>query len=117
MTDKERQLIEEYLPGEPDPSLQEGEYYYLQSTSGGDRVIRVFPLDILPHRDGVEYGIYQQKGGRLVWVDSGWGDRSRGVHFYDLYDNKEDCKNRTHYFLDEWEALRRKQREERDRCG
>ena len=107
MTDRERQIIADYLPNPPDPDLQEGEYYYLQSTMGGDRVIRVFPLDILPHKDGTEYGIYQQKGGRLVRVDSGWGDPSRGVRFHDLYDNRQDCKDRTHYFMDEWEEYRK----------
>lgn len=111
MTEKEKQMIEAYLPGEPDPELREGEYYYLQSTMGGDRVIRVFPLDILPHKDGTEYGIYQEKGGKLVWVDVGWGDRNRGVRFGYLYDNKDDCRNNTHYFLDEWETLRKAQRE------
>lgn len=114
MTERERQMIAEYLPGEPDPKLRDGEYYYLQSTMGGERVIKVFPLDILPYHDGTEYGIYQEKGNRMVWIDSGWGDPSRGVRFHDLYDNKEDCKNRTHYFMDEWEKLRELQQEERD---
>ena len=112
MTERERELIENYLPNPPDPGLQDGEYYYLQSTMGGERVIRVFALDILPHKDGVEYGIYQQKGSRLVRVNSGWGDPTRGVRKHDLYDNKQDCIDRTHYFMDEWEDLRETQRKE-----
>lgn len=113
LTEREQQMIADYLPGDPDPTLRDGEYYYCQSTMGGERVIKVFPLDILPHREGVEYGIYQDKGGKLIWIDSGWGDRNRGVRFHDLYDNKDDCKNHTHFFLDEWEELRRRQKEER----
>lgn len=113
MTERERQEIEAYLPGTPDPTLEAGEYYYLQSTTGGDRVIRVFALDVLPHKDGTEYGIYQQRGGRLVWVDDGgWGDPTRGARMHDLYDNKEDCRNRSHWFMDDWERLRAIQREE-----
>ena len=107
-------MIEEYLPGEPDPELEDGEYYYLQSTMGGDRVIKVFPLDVLPHHDGTEYGLYQKKGNQLVWVDVGWGDRTRGTRFGNLYDNKEDCRNATHYFEDNWESLRKAQREENE---
>lgn len=112
MTDREREMIREYLPHPPDPGLEPGEYYYLQSTMGGERVIRVFPLDVLPHKDGTEYGIYQQKGNRLIRVDSGWDDPCRGVRMHDLYDNKEDCKAGTHYFMDDWERLREAQRKE-----
>ena len=110
MTDRQKLMISEYLPGDPDPDLEEGQYYFRQN----DRVIKVWPLDVLPHRDGIEYGLYQQRAGRMVWIDSsGWGDRSRGVHFGYLYDNKEDCKNMTHDWVDEWEQLRKVQMNER----
>lgn len=109
MTDRERQMIEEYLPNPPDPTLGDGEYYYLQN----ERVIRVYPLDILPNKDGGTcYGIYTKRGGRLVRVDDGYGDPFHGVYFYDLYDNKEDCRNRTHWFCEEWERLRELQQKE-----
>lgn len=39
MTDRERQMIAEYLPHPPDPELQDGEYYYLQSTMGGEAAV------------------------------------------------------------------------------
>ena len=112
MDKKTRDLIADIIPGEPDPTLEPGEYYYLQETMGGPRVLRVFALEILPHRDGTEYGIYTRRGVQLVRVDSGWGDPSRGVHMHDLYDNKDDCRARTHYFYDEWERIREIQREE-----
>lgn len=117
MTEQERMDIEYYIPGEPDPSLEDGEYYYLQCTTGGERVIRVWPLDILPHKDGNQYGIYQRKGGRFVWVDVGYGDRNHGCRKGDLYDNKEDCRNQTHCGVSWWESLRKKQRDENDRAA
>ena len=54
MDDRTRQMIEAYLPHPRDPALERGAYYYRQETSGGERVIRVYPLDILPHRDGMD---------------------------------------------------------------
>lgn len=106
--ERTRRMIEAYLPHPRDASLEPGEYYYLRETLRGPRVIRVFALDILPHRDGTEYGLYQNRGGRLVWVDTrGDGDRSRGAHMYELYDNREDCRDRTHVCYDGWEDLRR----------
>lgn len=113
MDDRTRRMIEAYIPHPRDPSLQEGEYFYCRETMGGPRIIRVFALDILPHKDGTEYGIYQSRGGRLMWVDTrGDGDPSRGVHMYELYDNKEDCRDRTHNVFDDWEWLREQQQKE-----
>ena len=57
--ERTRQMIEMYLPNPPDPELNDGEYYYLQSTMKGEQVIKVYPLDIFPVRDGTEYGIAQ----------------------------------------------------------
>ena len=112
MTEQERRDIEYYLPGDPDPMLDEGEYYYLQNLSGTERVIRVFPLDIFPTKHGTQYGLYRRKGGRLVWVETGWGDRTHGVSMGDLYDNKEDCRNQTHGGCSWWQQLRKIQRGE-----
>lgn len=110
MDERTRRMIEAYLPHPRDPALQQGEYFFKRETMGGPRIIRVFALDILPHRDGTEYGIYQDRGGRLVRVDArGDGDPSRGVHMYELYDNREDCRDGTHICFDEWEDLRRLQ--------
>ena len=114
MDDRIRRMIESYLPHPRDPSLQDGEYFFRRETEKGPRIIRVFALDILPLRDGTEYGIYQSRGGRLVRVDArGDGDPNRGVYMHDLYDNKEDCRDSTHYMYDEWENLRQVEQEER----
>ena len=41
--ERTRQMIEMYLPNPPDPELNDGEYYYLQSTMKGEQVIKVYP--------------------------------------------------------------------------
>ena len=115
MDERTRRWIEAYLPNPPDETLESGEFYYCQYTTRGTRIIRVFALDILPLRDGTEYGIYQRRGGNLVRVDArGDGDPHRGVHMGELYDNKQDCRDRTHSVFDGWEDLRRIQKDEHD---
>ena len=115
MDDRTRQMIEAYIPNPPDPSLEMSEYFYCRSTSSGDKIIRVFALDILPHRDGVEYGLYQKRGGRLCRIDTrGDGDRSRGAPMSALYDNYQDCKDQNHYMYERWEWLRERQQAEQE---
>lgn len=108
--ERTKQMIDYYLPNPPDPDLGDNEYYWLQEGMSS-RVIRVMALDIFPVRDGTEYGIYTKRGGRLVRLDAGYGDPFRGVRMHDLYDNKIDCRNREHSTCDEWEQLRKIQRE------
>lgn len=114
MTDRERLMIQEYLPNPPDLTLGCEEFYYRQSTMKGEQVIKVQVINIFPgtlHGD-MEYGIYQVFGNSLRWVDTGWGDRNRGCHRSELYDNKEDCRNQTHMWCENWEHLRKLQQEE-----
>ena len=110
MTDRERQMIEYYIPHPRDPELEDGEYYYLQYTSSGERVIKVVPLDVLPYDDGTEYGIYQKRGTQYRRIDAGYDDPLRGVRMHDLYDNRQDCRDQTHMSWDHWEELRRLQK-------
>lgn len=112
--ERTRRMIEEYLPSPPDRSLGFMEYYYRQCTMGGERVIRVTVKNIFPSEqdDGLEYDIYQKKGSDYVRIDSGWNNPFRGVRMSDLYDNKEDCRNQTHPWADNWEELRQMQQEE-----
>ena len=111
LDERTRKMIEYYLPNPPDPSLEDGEYYWLQEGMTA-RVLRVFALDIWPMKDGTEYGLYMRRGGRLVRVDAGYGDPFRGARKHDLYDNRQDCKDHTHNFCDEWEDLREIQKRE-----
>ena len=113
MDERTARMIAEYLPNPPDPTLDVSEYYFLQNNTGRERVIRVYALDCFPHKDYVGYGCYQQRGGRLVHVDDGWGgDPFHGIYMHQLYDNKEDCRNQTHSWFDRWEQLRDIQRKE-----
>ena len=115
MDDRTRQQIEMYLPHDPDPDLDFMEFYWLQWTAAeSPRVIRVYALDVLPAKDGTEYGIYQKKGGRLVHIDAGYGNPLRGVRMSDLYDNKEDCREQSHCGIDWWLELREEQRKEQE---
>lgn len=108
MTDRERLMIQEYLPNPPDPTLEFDEFYFLQN----NRVIRVYALDCFPHKDDTCYGLYTKRGSRLVRVDEGWGDPFHGAYRHELYDNKEDCRNQTHSWFDRWEELRELQQKE-----
>ena len=106
MTDRERKMIEGYLPSPPDPTLDMCEYYILDNN---DRVQRVFIRHINPGElDSVNvYGVhYSATGNRFG------GDDYGKTHKWDLYDNAEDCRNRTHMCYDGWERLRDLQREE-----
>lgn len=111
MTDHERKMIEAYIPHEPDPDLEDGEYYVMDT---GGRVQKVRVTDILPGRLGEEetYGVVQVSSGRRI--DAGYGDFLKGFPLSDLYDNKQDCKDHTHGCYSGWEYLRKLQEEERD---
>lgn len=113
--ERTRQMIEMCLPNLPDPDLDFEEFYYRQSTMKGEQVIRVKVMAIFPGsvHDEIEYSIYQVWGDGLRWVDVGWNDPFRGCHRSDLYDNKQDCKDQTHYFYSDWERLREIQKSER----
>ena len=102
MTEREKQLIEYYLPNPRDPELKKNEYYV---RDGAGRVRRVNIRDIWPHIDGAqEYGVYEVGTGRRI--DAGYGDPFRGFRMGELYDNREDCRNHEHDMCDEWERLR-----------
>lgn len=110
MTDRERQLIEAYIPSPPDPELEFGEYYLLYYGKNGERVRKVYATGIFPHEEGTEYDVYDCR--TKARVDSGWNDRFRGWRMRDLYDNKTDCKDQSHYMYDAWEDLRKIQKKE-----
>ena len=105
LTEREKQLIAAYIPSPPDPELGFNEYYILDDY---DRVQKVYICDINPGpcNEGLVYGVrYSATGNRFG------GDDYGQTPMYRLYDNKTDCRNRTHV-IDYWEDLRRKQQEE-----
>lgn len=105
MTEREKQLIEAYIPSPKDTSLGVFEYY-AQDSSG--RVQRVEIVEILPYRETTYYSIVQVKTRKRI---RGWREYE-AFAMGDLYDNKEDCKNDTHLGYDYWENLRKIQERE-----
>lgn len=115
MTDRERQLIESYIPGQRDPELDFDEYYVLDAR---DRPVKVRIVNIAPRGDRTVYQV-ETPAGRLVhgcWETDtetwggGWYAKAH------LYDNKDDCRSSTHLMYDEWERLRETQRKEQGQC-
>ena len=108
MTDREKLMIETYLPHPKDPALGWDEYY-VQDTAG--RVQHVRLTDVFPGKPGqeIEYGVRRVSDNR--YIDCGLGD-FRGFTMADLYDNKQDCKDRTHGGYSFWEHLRHVQKVE-----
>lgn len=107
MTDRERQLIEAYLPHPRDPELRDGEYYVKDSAF---RVRKVWIRDILPHDDTLTYGVYEVSTGNRI--DAGYCSEWIGHRMGALYDNRQDCKDWTHEMYDGWEHLRALQQKE-----
>lgn len=106
MTDRQRQMIEAYIPGEPDPTLDFGEYYMLDSA---DRVIRVRAYSIATGDNEAEIREVITAGARPHPVYNASGEYSRLPGWYymrALYDNKQDCRDQTHMIYDGWERLR-----------
>ena len=76
MTDRQRQLIDAYLPNPPDPTLGDEEFYVLDTA---DRVRRVQVREILPRGwEEVTYGVYEVSTGNRI--DAGWGNPWVGFH-------------------------------------
>lgn len=104
MTERERRMIEGYLPSPPDESLGDFEYY----VKSNERVYKVEIANIFPFDEATLYGVVTVN--KRVPV-RGW--RELGAFaMCDLYDNKEDCRNDTHPVYDNWEYLRKIQKEE-----
>lgn len=106
LTDREKQLIEAYIPSPRDTSLTEFEYY-VEDMSG--TIQRVEITDILPRID---------KDTIYLVVQTNTRRRVKGCQEYDgftmsyLYDNKKDCKDGTHNCFPYWERLREIQTKE-----
>ena len=105
MTDLEKRMIEAYLPHERDPELEEDEYFVLDQ---GGRVQRVFVADIFhgEMHGPCTYGVYTVKGSRHVKSSWDYG----AFYKHELYDNRQDCRDRAHLLYDGWEELRKIQK-------
>ena len=111
MTDKQRQMIADYLPHPRDPELAFGEYYVKDTA---DRVRKARITTILPGElfEDNTYLVREVSTGKRI--DAGYGDDWHGFTKAKLYDNKQDCKDETHYFYSDWEDLRELQMKEQE---
>ncbi len=100
MTDRERLMVSVYIPSPRDPDLPDGEYYI---TDSNERIQRVYISDINPGKmnESTVYGVRYASSGKRYG-----GDEYGNTHMWDLYDNKTDCRNRTHPCYDGWEYMR-----------
>ena len=108
MTEREKAMIEAYLPNPRDPELGDDEYYVLD-TAG--KVRRVYVSSICPCGEyDTTYGCNEVSTNRRI--DAGWGSWYTGFKRSNMYDNKIDCRNQTHFMYDNWEKLRELQAKE-----
>lgn len=105
MTDRQRQMIEAYLPHERDESLDWDEYYVKDTA---ERIQKVHIFEICPCGEETHYGVRTDSGKTIRCFTS--DGRFAKRH---MYDNKIDCKNETHFMFDNWEKLRELQINER----
>ena len=112
MTDRQRQMIEAYIPSPPDPELEFGEYYMCDSA---DRVIKVRACSIATGDNDAEIREVITVGNNPHHVYNAMGEYGRIAGWYymrALYDNKKDCRDWSHLMYDRWEELRRIQKKE-----
>ena len=105
MTEKQKRMINAYLPNPPDPSLVQGEYYVLDTA---DRPIKVRIATIAPKGESTIYQVFTPSGRMVHGSYECDGDLLGGSWYCmsALYDNKQDCKDCTHLLYDSWEELR-----------
>lgn len=107
MTDREKQLIDAYIPSPRDPELDVFDYYVKDTA---DRIFKVHIAGIYPTGglDGENhYSVFTERGKRITdFTEDG------NFPMRHLYDNKQDCRDETHNWYNDWEALRELQRKE-----
>lgn len=111
MTDRQKQLIEGYLPTPRDPELEMNEYYVLDQR---DRPTKVMIVGIAPKDEETIYQVITTTAGRSVhgpYEVAGYFGES-WYYMGSLYDNKEDCRACIHSWYHGWEKLRELQRKE-----
>ena len=107
LTEYQQRLINGYIPSPRDETLDPMEYYYIPD-NGSEKCFKVYITDIYSTKDGTLYGCrYSSNGNRVHnWLPYD------GIPKRDLYDNKQDCRDRTHSMQDDWEYLRELQQKE-----
>lgn len=107
MTEKEKELIEDYIPNKRDESLEEDEYYVL---TANDTVQKGIVRDIAFNARGEDiFRLWNSRGVVHSWASDNMGYVTKRH----MYDNKQDCKDNTHFAYDDWEKLREIQKQEK----
>ena len=112
MTDRQKKLIEAYMPNPRDQELGPTEYY-VEDIRG--RAVKVHVQSIGINHDGATIYHVRTDSGRLVHGPYETEPELFGGGWYtmsNLYDNKTDCVNSAHIMCDEWEELRQLQLKE-----
>lgn len=100
MTEIEKELIETYIPHKRDKNLEEYEYYIL---TANDTVQKGVVRDIAFNARGEDlFCLWNGRGVVRSWASNNMGYVTKRH----LYDNKQDCKDQTHFAYDDWEKLR-----------
>ena len=99
MTKEERKAV--ILPHDRDPELGFDEYY-VEDAYG--KIQKGWVTSIAPCDQDTMYRVVNGRG----VINSGYGMGYTEGWFYKgmMYDNKEDCRNRTHTWHHYWEDLR-----------
>lgn len=100
MTEREKQLIEGYIPSPRDTTLKDFEYY-VKDLNG--RVQKVEITDILPFGETTLYRVVQADTRKQIKNFRKYD----AFLMCDMYDNKTDCRDNTHIAYDNWEYLRK----------
>lgn len=109
MTEREKELIEAYIPNKRDESLEEDEYYVL---TVNDTIQKGVVRDLAFNARGED--LFRLRNNRGI-VHSWASDNMGFVTKRHLYDNKQDCKDQSHFAYDDWEELRKIQIESNGR--
>lgn len=108
MTDRQREMIEAYIPNPKDDTLEDFEYYWMSDTG---KIYKVYVSDINPlSHDRTGYGCRYSHNGNKVHA---FGEYE-SITMNNLYDNYQDCKDQTHLMFERWEELRELQKGENE---
>ena len=105
MTERQKQMIDSYLPNPRDESLDPFEYYY-QRDDG--KIFKVYISEICPLEHGTGYRCRYSHNGNMVHA---FGEYET-IPMRQLYDNRQDCIDCSHLMFDEWEELRELQKKD-----
>lgn len=110
MTEKEKELIEYYIPNPRDESLEDDEYYVLTEN---ETIRKGAVRELAINGNGEKtFRLWNGRGIVHCWARDNMGYVTKRH----MYDNKQDCKDQTHFSYDDWEDLREIQQRRCAKC-